>query len=53
MEKLYTIKEVMEKFKVSRSTIHRLMVAGKLSRIKIGGNIRIKESELIRIIEER
>lgn len=47
LEKIYTIQEVAEYFKVSKQTIHNWLYLKKLSAIKTpGGELRIKESEL-------
>ncbi|AZI14127.1 helix-turn-helix domain-containing protein [Avibacterium paragallinarum] len=40
----FTIQELQERFRVSRSTILRLIESGKLIAIKIGRQIRIPES---------
>ncbi len=53
MEKVYTIAEVAEYLKISEGTVYKLMRTGKLPTIKILGNTRIKESELIKLLNER
>lgn len=53
MEKIYTIAEVAEYLKVSEQTVYRLMRNGKITTIKIMGSTRIKESELIKLLNER
>lgn len=45
--KLMTIQEVMESLKVSRSTIYRLIDAGLLRRVKVGGASRITEESVM------
>ena len=50
MEKLYTVKEVMEMFQVSESTVRRWLSQGKMDFVKIMGNTRITKGELERLI---
>jgi excisionase family DNA binding protein len=50
MEKLYTIKEVCEMMKISRATLYRIIQKHNLLPVKIGGNVRFKESELNRFL---
>lgn len=45
-EELLTNKEVRERLKVSRMTVHRLVKAGALNPVKIGTVVRYKASEL-------
>lgn len=50
-ETFYTIPEVSKIFKVSRQYLYNLMKQNKLKAIYVGG-IRIKESEILKIINE-
>ena len=50
-ETFYTIPEVSKIFKVSRTYLYNLMKQNKLKAIYVGG-IRIKESEILKIINE-
>lgn len=51
MDKLYTIKETMELLKISKANLYRLMSAGKIKYVKLGGRTLFKESELERFID--
>jgi excisionase family DNA binding protein len=51
-DELMTLKEVMDYLKISRSTVFRLMDAGKLTSIKLGyRTIRFKRSEVEALID--
>ena len=52
MEKLFTADEVREVLKVKMPTIHSWIFQGKLPVIKAGRSVRVRESVLIKIIEE-
>ena len=47
-----TMKEVTFRLGVSRSTMHRLIKAGKVKPIKIGGSLRFPMEEVLRIERE-
>lgn len=49
---LYTVAEVAEMLKLTTKTVYELIKSGKISVTKIGGSIRISESELKRVLEE-
>lgn len=51
MDKLYTVREVAEYIKVSTMTIYTLIKEKKLKSVKLGGNVRVKESDLKEFIE--
>lgn len=53
MEKLLTVKEVTQIFAVNERTVRRWLVQenNPLPHIKVGGRIRIKESEMIAWVE--
>jgi len=46
MEEIYTVQQVVYKFKVSKMTVFRWIKAGKLKAKKIGRSYYIKESSL-------
>ena len=46
MEKLYTVKEVVEIVKLHRYTIYRHIDEGLLKAVKIGQKYQVKESDL-------
>lgn len=52
IEKLYTKRCAASILKVSTCTVDRLRKAGELRSLQIGGQVRIKESEIERFIEE-
>jgi excisionase family DNA binding protein len=47
--RLYTKREAAAQLRISARTLDRLIAAGKLSASKIGGQIRISESEIARL----
>lgn len=49
---LYSVAEVARKLQVSDETIYRWLKSGNLKAVKIGGQWRIKESELRRLLGE-
>lgn len=51
MEKLYTLDELSEILKVSRLTLTRWEKKGKLKVIRINGTIRIRQSEIDRLMK--
>ena len=51
MDKLYTIKEVMEVLKISKANLYRLISNGDIQPLKLGGRTLFAESELDRFIE--
>lgn len=52
MEKLYSIKEFCNTFKISRDTFYTWKNKGVVNPIKIGGTVRITETEVNRILED-
>lgn len=52
MEKFYTIKEFLQIFRISRHTFYKWKDKGIIKPIKVGGSIRIPESEINRIMQE-
>lgn len=52
MEKLYTCKEVAERYMVKEITVWQWIRDGKLTAIK-AGNYRVRESDLIKFEESR
>lgn len=53
METIYTVPEVADYLKICKSKIYGLVRKGEIPHIKIGKNVRIKESDLIEWLEER
>ncbi len=49
-EKLYTRKEVLEKFQISAATLCRWYNHGEINKIRVGGRIMYSETEIQRII---
>lgn len=45
MQKLMTIKQFCQRYRVSRSTVYRLFENGDLPRIYIGRSVRIKKED--------
>jgi predicted site-specific integrase-resolvase len=52
VEKLYTVKEFLQIFKISRHTYYQWKNKKIIEPIKIGGSIRIPESEIRKIMQE-
>ncbi len=52
-EIFYTIPEVAQTLKLSKSKVYYLVQTGKLPHIRIGKNVRIKESDLHRWIDQQ
>lgn len=50
-DSLYTVEEVSIILKLSTQTVRKMMKTGDIKFIKIGRNIRIRDSELNRLIE--
>jgi excisionase family DNA binding protein len=46
LERLFTSKEVMDYLKISRATFDRLMQSGKLTRRKVGAQLRFYERDV-------
>ena len=53
MEKLYSINEFIEAFKISRETYYTWVSKGIVNPSKIGGVVRITETEVKRILENK
>jgi excisionase family DNA binding protein len=53
MEGIMTIPEVAEYLKLSKSKVYDLAKRGQLPTIKIGKNVRVRESDLIQWIEKQ
>ena len=52
METIYTIPEVAEYLKMSKSKVYDLVKKKKIPFIKIGRNVRIRQSDLLDWLEE-
>ena len=46
MEKIYTVPQVAEYLQISRSKIYDWVKKGKIPHVRIGRNVRIRESDL-------
>ena len=53
MENVYTVPEVAEHLKLSKSKVYAMVKAGKIPCIRIGRNVRILESDLVEWIEAK
>lgn len=49
-DKLFTVDEVRDQFKVSRQTVYNWITAGKLDVIRVGRSIRITQAAIDRFI---
>lgn len=49
IEKLHSVRHIVEQFDLSERKIRAMIASGEIRAIKIGGNVRIPESELRRI----
>jgi hypothetical protein len=47
---ILTIQQLEEKTQLSRATIYRLIAAGQIRTIKIGGSVRVPQAELNRFL---
>jgi excisionase family DNA binding protein len=52
METIYTIPEVADYLKMSKSKVYDLVKRQKIPFIKIGRNVRIRQSDLLEWLEE-
>ena len=52
LERLYTVKELMEILKVEKLTIYNYIKGGQLHGTKIGKNWRFAETEIQRFLKE-
>lgn len=50
--KMLSVKETADLFGVTKRTIFRWIKSGKIKSVKIGRTVRIKKSEIYRVIEE-
>jgi len=53
METIYTIPEVAEYLKMSKSKVYDLVKRQKIPYIRIGRNVRIRQSDLDKWLEEQ
>ena len=49
---MLSVKETAELFGVTKRTVFRWIKSGKMKSVKIGRTVRIKESEIERVIKE-
>ena len=52
MEEIYTIPEVARYLKLSKSKVYYMVQTGEMPHLKIGRNVRIRETELKMWIEK-
>ena len=52
MEEIYTIPEVAQYLKLSKSKVYSLVQSGEIPHLKIGRNVRIRQTELKQWIEK-
>ncbi len=52
MEEIFTIPEVASYLKISKSKVYSLVQTGEIPHLKIGRNVRIRETELKQWIEK-
>ncbi len=52
-EMIYTIPEIAQYLKLSKSKVYQLVQKGQLPHIKIGKNVRVKESDLNQWIDKQ
>jgi len=52
-EMFYTIPEVAQYLKLSKSKVYHLVQTGQLPHIRIGKNVRVKDSELHKWIDQQ
>ena len=53
MEKIYTVPEVARYLKMSPSKVYNLVQTNEIPHLKIGRNVRIKQSDLDRWLDEQ
>jgi len=51
VERLFTMAEVMEMLRISRTTLYRHISAGLIKPVKFGGKVLFTEKELERVIK--
>ena len=50
---LLTVSEVASAMRVSNMTVYRLIKGGELGAVRVGKNYRIRESDLVRFLQDR
>ena len=53
METIYTVPEVAEYLKMSKSKVYYLIQRREIPHIKIGRNVRIRQEDLLKWLEKR
>jgi excisionase family DNA binding protein len=53
MEQIYTVPEVARYLKLSKSKVYNLVQRGEIPSIKIGRNVRIRQSDLDQWLDEQ
>ncbi len=51
MEELFTVEEVLKKFKVNRTTLYRYMNDGKITAVKVGNRTMFRERDLKKFVD--
>ena len=52
MEKIYTVPELAEYLSISRAKLYRMIQNNEIPHIRIGRNVRVRESDLMSWLEE-
>ena len=52
IESLLRMDDVQKRLQISRTTIHRMIVQGRLKTVNIGSSVRVRESDLLQFIDE-
>ena len=50
---LLTVAEVAGAMRVSNMTVYRLIKSGELPAVRVGKNYRLRESDIVRFLQER
>ena len=50
---LLTVSEVASTIRVSNMTVYRLIKSGELGAVRVGKNYRIRQSDLVRFLQDR
>ena len=53
MNRLFTVEETKEIFRISRSTLYRWVMEKRIPYIKVGGRLLFKPSEIDRLLREK
>ena len=53
MEKIYTVPEIADYLKMSKSKLYHLVQRNEIPHFKIGRNVRVKQSDLVLWLEKK